>query len=177
MSAELQRHSSIARSPSMITDVTRGGDSVHVSSPCDWHAALAVLDDLIFTHRAKLRVKPSATRRSFGYRFVRSACRTIDQLRRVSRGDPRNVSAAWVPPVQSDRIGLPARHRQCRAGARIYHLRQRALYSTIGEADSRLRKPVTLSHAIQRLMVLDIVEAPTWCGSGPPTRRRRTSSR
>jgi hypothetical protein len=37
--------------------------------------------------------------------------------------------------------------------ARIYHLNQRALYATIGEADSRLRKPVTLNHAIQRLMV------------------------
>ncbi len=45
--------------------------------------------------------------------------------------------------------------------ARIYHVNQRALYAAIGEADSRLRKPVTLNHAIQRLMVLDaIVEDP-----------------
>jgi hypothetical protein len=45
--------------------------------------------------------------------------------------------------------------------ARIYHLNQRALYEAIGEADSRLRRPVTLNHAIQRLMVLDaIVEDP-----------------
>jgi hypothetical protein len=52
--------------------------------------------------------------------------------------------------------------------ARIYHLNQRALYAAIGEADSRLRKPVTLNHAIQRLMVLDaIVEDPdlVWLGS------------
>jgi hypothetical protein len=52
--------------------------------------------------------------------------------------------------------------------ARIYHLNQRALYATIGEADSRLRKPVTLNHAIQRLMVLDaIVEDPdlVWLGT------------
>src|SRR5688572_538683 len=52
--------------------------------------------------------------------------------------------------------------------ARIYHVNQRALYTAIGEADSRLRKPVTLSHAIQRLMVLDaIVEDPdlVWLGT------------
>jgi hypothetical protein len=52
--------------------------------------------------------------------------------------------------------------------ARIYHINQRALYAAIGEADSRLRKPVTLNHAIQRLMVLDaIVEDPdlVWLGT------------
>ncbi|MEP6918595.1 MAG: hypothetical protein ABJC89_23340 [Acidobacteriota bacterium] len=52
--------------------------------------------------------------------------------------------------------------------ARIYHLNQRALYAAIGEADSRLWKPVTLNHAIQRLMVLDaIVEDPelVWLGT------------
>ena len=52
--------------------------------------------------------------------------------------------------------------------ARIYHLNQRALYGAIGEPDSRLRKPVTLNHAIQRLMVLDaIVEDPDliWLGA------------
>ncbi len=37
--------------------------------------------------------------------------------------------------------------------ARIYHVNQRSLYAAIGEAESRLRKPVTLNHAIQRLMV------------------------
>lgn len=52
--------------------------------------------------------------------------------------------------------------------ARIYHLNQRALYAAIDDADSRLRKPVTLNHAIQRLMVLDaIVEDPdlVWLGT------------
>ena len=52
--------------------------------------------------------------------------------------------------------------------ARIYHVNQRALYAAIGEADSRLRRPLTLSHAIQRLMVLDaIVEDPdlVWLGT------------
>ena len=52
--------------------------------------------------------------------------------------------------------------------ARIYHVNQRALYAAIAEADSRLRKPVTLNHAIQRLMVLDaIVEYPdlVWLGT------------
>src|SRR5439155_10457893 len=56
--------------------------------------------------------------------------------------------------------------RHNRAG--VYHLNQRALYAAIGEADSRLRKPVTLNHAIQRLMVLDaIVEDPdlVWLGT------------
>ena len=52
--------------------------------------------------------------------------------------------------------------------ARIYHVNQRTLYAAIGEADSRLRKPTTLNHAIQRLMVLDaIVEDPdlVWLGT------------
>ena len=52
--------------------------------------------------------------------------------------------------------------------ARIYHVNQRALYAAIGETESRLRKPVTLNHAIQRLMVLDaIVEDPdlVWLGT------------
>ena len=52
--------------------------------------------------------------------------------------------------------------------ARIYHVNQRAMYGAIGEADSRFRKPVTLNHAIQRLMVLDaIVEDPdlVWLGT------------
>jgi hypothetical protein len=52
--------------------------------------------------------------------------------------------------------------------ARIYHTNQRAMYAAIGEADSRFRKPVTLNHAIQRLMVLDaIVEDPdlVWLGT------------
>jgi hypothetical protein len=52
--------------------------------------------------------------------------------------------------------------------ARIYHANQRALYAVIGEADSHLRKPVTLNHAIRRLMVLDaIVEDPdlVWLGT------------
>ena len=41
-------------------------------------------------------------------------------------------------------------------------------FAAIGEADSRLRKPVTLNHAIHRLMVLDaIVEDPdlVWPGT------------
>lgn len=52
--------------------------------------------------------------------------------------------------------------------ARIYHINQRALNGAIGEADSRLRRPLTLNHAIHRLMVLDaIVEDPDliWLGT------------
>ena len=52
--------------------------------------------------------------------------------------------------------------------ARVYHLNQRALYAAIGEPDNRLRKPVTLNHALQRLTVLDaIVDDPdlVWLGT------------
>lgn len=52
--------------------------------------------------------------------------------------------------------------------ARLYHLNQRALYAAVGEADSRLRKPVTLNRAIHRLMTLDAsVEDPdlVWLGT------------
>lgn len=52
--------------------------------------------------------------------------------------------------------------------ARIYHINQRALYAAIGAADSALRRPLTLNHAIHRLMVLDaIVEDPemVWLGT------------
>lgn len=41
--------------------------------------------------------------------------------------------------------------------ARIYHLRHRVLYDTVGEPHSRLRKPVPLPRAVERLMVLDTV--------------------
>ena len=41
--------------------------------------------------------------------------------------------------------------------ARIYHLRHRALYTSIGEPHSRLRKPVALPRAVERLMLLDTV--------------------
>jgi hypothetical protein len=52
--------------------------------------------------------------------------------------------------------------------ARIYHLHQKALYRAIGQAESRLRRPLTLGHASQRLMVLDaIVTSPdvVWLGT------------
>ena len=66
------------------------------------------------------------------------------------------------------RVGYASMY-DCRHNrARIYHVNRRALYAAIGEADSRLRKPVTLNHAIQRLMVLDaIVEDPdlVWLGT------------
>src|SRR5437667_810434 len=51
--------------------------------------------------------------------------------------------------------------------ARIYHLHQKALYRGIDDPESRLRRPLTLNHAIQRLMVLDaIVASPdlVWLG-------------
>jgi hypothetical protein len=66
------------------------------------------------------------------------------------------------------RLGFASMY-DCRHNrARIYHLRQKALYRAIGEAESRLRRPLTLGHAIQRLMVLDaIVTSPelVWLGT------------
>jgi hypothetical protein len=59
------------------------------------------------------------------------------------------------------RLGLASMY-DCRHNrARIYHLHQKALYRAIGQAESRLRRPVRIGHASQRLMVLDaIVETP-----------------
>lgn len=62
--------------------------------------------------------------------------------------------------------------------ARIYHVNQRALYAAIGEADCKLRRPLTLNHAIQRLMVLDaIVEDPEmiWLGTAEDKANHLTS--
>src|SRR5580704_16323647 len=51
--------------------------------------------------------------------------------------------------------------------ARIYHVHQKALYRAVGQAESRLRRPLTLDHAIQRLMILDaIVTSPDVVGLG-----------
>ena len=66
------------------------------------------------------------------------------------------------------RLGYASMYHCRHNRARVYHLNQRALYAAIGEPDNRLRKPVTLNHALQRLMVLDaIVEDPdlVWLGS------------
>ena len=52
--------------------------------------------------------------------------------------------------------------------AQLYHLNKRSLYAAIGEATSRLQRPLPLSQAIHRLMVLDaIVEDPEmiWLGT------------
>jgi hypothetical protein len=52
--------------------------------------------------------------------------------------------------------------------AQLYHLNQRSLYAAIGQATSRLQRPLPLSQAIHRLMVLDaIVEDPdmVWLGT------------
>jgi hypothetical protein len=66
------------------------------------------------------------------------------------------------------RLGLASMH-DCRHNrASIYHLHQKALYRAIGQAESRLRRLLTLDHAIPRLMVLDaIVTSPdmVWLGT------------
>ena len=62
--------------------------------------------------------------------------------------------------------------------ARIYYLQQKALYRAIGHAGSRLRRPLTLGHAIHRLMLLDaIVESPDLVWLGTLRRRPRSSWR
>jgi hypothetical protein len=66
------------------------------------------------------------------------------------------------------RLGLASMY-DCRHNrARIYHLHQKTLYRAIGQAESHLRRPLTLGHAIQRLMALDaIVTSPdvVWLGT------------
>jgi hypothetical protein len=53
------------------------------------------------------------------------------------------------------------RYTAAHAGARIYHVRHRGLYAAIGEPHSRLRKPVAVARAVERLMLLDaILERP-----------------
>lgn len=59
------------------------------------------------------------------------------------------------------RLGYATAH-DCRHNrAVLYHIQAKVLYRAVGEAESRFRRPVTLGHAIQRLMLLDaIVESP-----------------
>jgi hypothetical protein len=45
--------------------------------------------------------------------------------------------------------------------ARIFHVHRRGLYQSIGERDSRLRRPTPIARAVERLMVLDAVLATT----------------
>jgi hypothetical protein len=53
------------------------------------------------------------------------------------------------------RLGYASVH-DCRHNrALLYHVHHKALYRAIDDAESRLRRPLTLGHAIQRLMVLD----------------------
>lgn len=59
------------------------------------------------------------------------------------------------------RLGYATAH-DCRHNrAMVYHLQRKALYRAVGEPESRFRRPLTLGHAIQRLMIVDaIVESP-----------------
>jgi hypothetical protein len=47
-----------------------------------------------------------------------------------------------------------------RSGARIFHVHQKALYSAIGQADNRNRRPATVSRALERLLILDALLTP-----------------
>ena len=46
-----------------------------------------------------------------------------------------------------------------RSGARVYHVHNKALYAAIGEADNRNRRLMSVSRAIEALIVLDAVLA------------------
>ena len=67
------------------------------------------------------------------------------------------------------RLGYASPH-DCRHNrARLYHVHARTLYRAIDDPESRLRRPLTLGHAVLRLMALDaIVEDPdlVWPGDG-----------
>lgn len=55
-----------------------------------------------------------------------------------------------------------------REGANLYRIQNKTLYRAIGEQDSRLRRPVPLARAVERLMVLDaVLDDPTaiWLGA------------
>lgn len=50
-------------------------------------------------------------------------------------------------------------HRTAHRGAFVYHLHGKRLYRAIGETDNRHRRAVTLARAIERLALLDAVQA------------------
>jgi hypothetical protein len=55
-----------------------------------------------------------------------------------------------------------------RGGANLYRLQHKTIYRAIGEPDSRLRRPVSLPRAVERLMILDaVLDDPdaVWLGS------------
>jgi hypothetical protein len=58
--------------------------------------------------------------------------------------------------------GVCVPRHDCRHNrAMVYHLRRKALYGAVGGPESRFLRPLTLGHAIHRLMILDaIVESP-----------------
>jgi hypothetical protein len=95
---------------------------------------------------------------------------TVGAFRAVPAHDLRDRFDQPLDPRHGELWRLPyASMYDCRHNrAHIYHVNQRAVYAAIGDPQSRLRKPVTLNHAIQRLMVLDaIVEDPdlVWLGT------------
>lgn len=64
--------------------------------------------------------------------------------------------------------GFATAYPCARNGARLYHLHHKGLYAAIGEPNNRNRRPVSLSRAIENLMVLDrVLAAPdvTWLAS------------
>jgi hypothetical protein len=55
-----------------------------------------------------------------------------------------------------------------RQGSNLYHIQNKTIYRAVGEPDSRLRRPIALARAVERLMVLDAVLADpdvVWLGA------------
>jgi hypothetical protein len=57
------------------------------------------------------------------------------------------------------RLGLVSTYDCAHNRGRLYHLRHRGIYETIGEPDSRLRRPPSVPRALERLMLLDAILA------------------
>src|SRR6185503_11925639 len=55
------------------------------------------------------------------------------------------------------RLGLVSTYDCAHNRGRVYHVRHRAIYEAIGEADSRLRRPPGVPRALERLMLLDAI--------------------
>jgi hypothetical protein len=77
--------------------------------------------------------------------------KTTDFLRRL-------VGCGYARPIATGAL-----HR-----GRLFHVHYKPLYAAIGQADNRHRKPMTMGHMIERMMVLDAVLADrtfTWLGT------------
>jgi len=71
---------------------------------------------------------------------------------RLVHGDK---TRAFFRELVAKRLATP--YPCARSGARVYHMHNKALYAAIGEADNRNRRLMSVSRAIEGLIVLDAV--------------------